>query len=137
MFRRTIIALVVMVGTAGTARAAEKPRVFITGENSFQVETPGGEQQVSGVGGPVVAEGIKLFQAKCQSCLINMRRDKADYIVSLTDDGSGVARKGRRAIVFTPSGDLVFAESVRSLSNAVKDACNAIDKDWNVKHPVK
>jgi hypothetical protein len=58
------------------------------------------------------------------------RRKQADYIVSLTDDGFGAGRKGRRAVVFTPSGDLIFANSARSLKNAVKDACEAIEKNW-------
>jgi hypothetical protein len=131
------IAALAMAILPRNAFAADKPKVFITGENSFQVEAPDGERQVSGVGGPTVAEGVKLFQDKCASCIINMRRDRADYIVSLTDDGSGPARKGRRAIVFSPSGDLLFAESVRSLSSAVKDACNAIGKDWNLKQASK
>lgn len=131
---RVWVAAVLSVGLCvGNGFAAEKPKVFITGQNSFQAQSSEGEQQVSGVGGPVEAEGIKRFQ-DCSACTVTMRRDKADYIVSLTDDGSGAGRKGRRVVVFRPSGDLVLAESVRALGNAIKDACKAIEKDWNAKH---
>jgi hypothetical protein len=118
----------------GSCFAAEKPKVFVTGENSFQVSGSAGEQSVSGVGDSTVAEGIKLLQRDCSAVVVNMRRDKADYIVSVTDDGSGAARKGRRAVVFTPDGSLIFANSARSLKNAVKDACSAIEKNW-AEHP--
>ena len=113
--------------------AADKPKVFVSGDNSFQVNGPTGEEHVSGTGDSTVAEGIKLLQDNCPFVAVNMRRDKADYIVSVTDDGSGAARKGRRAVVFTPDGNLLIAHSTRSLKNAIKDSCDAIQKDWASK----
>jgi len=107
------------------------PKVFVSGGNSFQISGGSGEDQVSGNAGPTVAEGIKLFQDRCPGVMINMRRDAADYIVSVTDDGSGAARKGRRAIVSKPNGDLLKAESDRSLKTAVEHACAAIEQDWD------
>jgi hypothetical protein len=38
-------------------------------------------------------------------------------------------KKGKRAVVFTTDGRLVFANSARRLKNAVKEACEAISKD--------
>jgi len=108
----------------------QTPKVFVTGGNSWQVTGSAGDAQVSGVGGSTVAEGIKLFREKCSAVELNMLRDRADYIVAVSDDGSGAGRKGRRAIVFRPDGQLIFANSARSLSNAVKDACAAMSKDW-------
>lgn len=107
------------------------PKVFVSGGNSFQISGGSGEDQVSGNAGPTVAEGIKLFQDRCPGVMINMRREAADYIVSVTDDGSGAARKGRRAIVSKPNGDLLKAESDRSLKTAVEHACAAIEQDWS------
>lgn len=127
--------VLLLIAASSIAFAADKPKVFVTGSNSFQVNGPSGEEQVSGIGGSTVAEGIKLFQEHCTPVSLNMRRDMADYIVAVTDDGSGAARKGRRAVVFKRNGDLVMADSTRSLKSAVKDACAAIQKDWST-HPV-
>jgi hypothetical protein len=80
-----------------SAFAADEPRVFVTGENSFQVNGPSGEEHISATGNSTVAEGIKLFHDNCPSVQVNMRRDLANYIVSVTDDGHGAARKSRRA----------------------------------------
>lgn len=49
----------------GTCFGADKPRAFVTGQNSFQIVGSGGEQSVSGVGDSTVAEGTKLFQKNC------------------------------------------------------------------------
>jgi hypothetical protein len=126
MITRTLLLFLFVSSCFG----ADKPKVFVTGQSSFQVSGAGGEESVSGIGDPIVAEGIKLFQNNCAVVTVNMRRVKADYIVSVSDDGSGAGRKGRRTVVFIPSGELIFSNSARSLKNTVKDACQAIGKDW-------
>ncbi len=129
---RTIASLFVVVSVA-QAFASEKPKVFVTGENSFQVSGKGGQESVSGIANATAAEGIKLFRDECPAADLTTRSDKADYIVGVTDDGSGAGRKGRRAVVSTQEGTMLFANSTRSLKNAVKDACGAIEKDWSTK----
>ena len=120
--------VILLIGCASLQ--AQTPKVFVTGGNSWQVSGSAGDAQVSGVGDSTVAEGIKLFREKCSAVELNMLRERADYIVAVSDDGSGAGRKGRRAIVFRPDGQLIFANSARGLSNAVKDACAAVSTDW-------
>ena len=110
------------------AFAADKPSVFVTGANFLQVAGSSGEAGVSGAADATVAKGIKLFRKGCPSVEVTTQQDKADYIVGVTNSGSGAARRGRRVEVFTPEGAVVFASLTRRLKNAVKDACGAITK---------
>jgi hypothetical protein len=58
-----------------------------------------------------------------------MDKTKADYVVLLDHEGGkGYARKDNKIAVFHNNGDLVYSGSTRSLGNAVKDACAAIQK---------
>jgi len=127
----TVTAMMVMfVPVIVLGDGKPKPKAFITGNNSFHVSGSGGETSVSGVADSTAAEGIKLFRKECPSVEVTVRQDRADYIVGVTDDGSGAGRRGRRAVVSTSDGTVVFANSTRSLKNVVKDACKAIDKEW-------
>lgn len=131
-FRRAnVLAIALLLALASTSASAShgKPVVFVTGDDSWQTSSPSGATSASSINA-TAAEGIKLVQQNCSGVAVNMRRDKADYVIALSDDGSGSARKGRRAVVFTPDGQVVFVNSTRSLKNAVKDACTAIAKDW-------
>lgn len=131
--RARTVTLMMAILLPGSAFAESKPKVFVTGENSFQVSGAKGDASISGVAGSVAAEGIKIFLKECQSVELTTRQDRADYIVSLSDDGSGPGRKGRRAVISTTEGRIVFVNSTRSLKNAVKDSCRAIDKEWMAK----
>ena len=119
-FHRSLTAASALAFSIVIAFAADKPRVFVTGAN--------GEASVSGVAAATVAEGIKLFRKGCPSVEVATQQDKADYIVGVTNSGSGALRRGRRVEVFTPEGAVVFASVTRRLKNAVKDACGAITK---------
>jgi hypothetical protein len=107
--------------------------VFITTNTSWQVVGATGEQKVSGGGDADTAEVIKLFNERCSAVAVNMRFDKADYIVLARDDGSGALRRGRKIVVSTPDGDVVLTKADRSFGGAVKDACKAIATDWSAK----
>jgi hypothetical protein len=109
---RSVLAVVLPLCLLNGARA-EKPRVMVTGDNAS-----------------IIAEGIKLAQSECHEVTLNTRSDLADYVMAVSDDGSGAGRKGRRAVVTKPNGDIVATVATRSLKNAVKDACGAIAKDW-------
>ena len=57
--------------------------------------------------------------------------EKADYVVLLDHEGGkGYARKDNKVAVFSSDGDSIVSYFTRSLGNAVKDACEAIAKDW-------
>lgn len=106
------------LGASGAA--PDKAQVFVTlGSADFRED--------------VSPEAIKLFHKKCPAVDLTIRQDKADYIVGVSDDGSGDYRKGRRAVVSTSEGTVVMANSARNLSSVVKEACVAIAKEWSSK----
>jgi len=116
------------------AWAIEKPKVFVTTNNSWQASGgAAGDQKVSGGGDADTAEVIKLFRERCSSVTVNMRLDKADYIVLARDDGSGALRNGRKIVVSNPDGDVILTKADRSFGGTVKDACKAIAADWSAK----
>ena len=127
-FHRSLTAASALAFSVVIAFAADKPSVFVTGANFLQVAGSSGEAGVSGAADATVAKGIKLFRKGCPSVEVTTQQDKADYIVGVTNSGSGAARRGRRVEVFTPEGAVVFASLTRRLKNAVKDACGAITK---------
>lgn len=114
---RPVAAIALSVWLCISAIAQEKPKVTVSGDNSS-----------------ITSEGIKLAQSECHNITVNMRSDLSDYLMTVSDDGSGAARKGRRAVVTKPNGDVVSTVSARSLKNAVKDACVAITNDWPHSH---
>jgi hypothetical protein len=109
--RKAFVILTALVAAA----EQQSPRVFVTGRDT------------------VVVQGIKDFQKDCPSVTVTARQDNADYSVLVANDGSGAGRKGRSAVVSTPKGDIVIASSERGLAAAVKNACDAIGRDWAAK----
>ena len=116
---------------------SNKPRVFITDSQSW--ELGGGVAGVDGTfagaasGGarPQTAEVIKTFAERCPQVTINNIKEKADYVVLLDHEGgkSPIVRDNKVA-VFNRDGDSIVSKSTRSLGNAVKDVCDAINTDW-------
>ena len=136
--RRTFFVVVTLSILNTLAFAQTKPRVFITDSHSWEVRaaTAGvdGTFGGSGSGGarPQTAEIVKTFGERCQSVIVNNKREKADYVIVLDHEGGkgGVFRDNKIAI-FNPDGDSIFSRSTRSLGNAVKDSCAAITSDWS------
>ena len=117
--------------------ADEKPRVFITDSQSWQISGASGGSS-SGFGGattggarPQTAEIIKTFGDRCPQVTVNNKQDRADYIVLLDHEGGkGYLRHDNKIAVFNKDGDSIVSHSTMSLGNAVKDGCDAILKDW-------
>jgi hypothetical protein len=117
--------------------ADEKPRVFITDSQSWQISGASGGSS-SGFGGvttggarPQTAEIIKTFGERCPQVTVNNKQDKADYIVLLDHEGGkGYLRHDNKIAVFNKDGDSIVSHSTMSLGNAVKDGCDAILTDW-------
>ena len=116
----------------------EKPRVFITDSESWEVKGSSG-----GVGGafgsqshggarPQTAEIIKTFGERCPGVLINNRQDVADYVVLLDHEGGkGVLQHRNKVAVFEHvSGDVVISHSTLSVGGSVEDACKGIADHW-------
>jgi PEGA domain-containing protein len=128
-----LILLLVVPAIAQTS----KPRVFITDSQSWQVRgSSGGSSSgfaghTSGGARPQTAEIIKTFGERCTQVTVNNKQDKADYVVLLDHEGGkSLALRDNKVAVFNSDGDSILSHSTRSLGNAVKDACEAINHDW-------
>ncbi len=122
---------------AANLSAQEKPRVFVTDSQSWEISGGGGGSN-SGFGGgvkggarPQTAEIVKTFTERCPDVVINNKKEKADYVAVLDHEGGkGWARKDNKVAVFNGDGDSIVSKSTRSLGNSVQEACNAIKADW-------
>ncbi len=117
----------------------DKPRVFITDSQSWEMSGAGGGAngawgaETHGGARPQTAEIIKTFGERCPQVMVNNKQDIADYIVLLDHEGGkGVLRHKNKVAVFQKvSGDVVVSHSTMSLGGSVQDACEGIEKDWS------
>jgi len=133
------VALVLVVGAAlGKSYSQDKPRIFVTDSNSWQMVASaggsGGNWGASSAGGarPQTAEIIKTFGQRCPEVVVNNRPDLSNYVVELDHEGGkGLLRHKDKIAVFERlSGDSIFSESTLSVGGSVQDACRAITKHW-------
>ena len=124
-------------GKPSSVASDEKPRVFITDSQSWEIGgasggTSGGfGGSVKGGARPQTAEIIKTFSERCPAVMVNNNREKADYVVLLDHEGGKeVVSRDNKVVVFNRDGDSIMSHSTRILGNAVKDACTAIAADW-------
>jgi len=129
------VALVSLAVSGGLA-AREKTRVFITDSNSWEIKgglgvgDDGGGGSVGGGARPQRAEIIKTFRERCPNLTVTLDKDKADYIILLEHEGGKeLIRRDNKVVIFDKEGDAIFSGSTRSLGNAVKDSCHAIQQD--------
>ncbi|MBS1852148.1 MAG: PEGA domain-containing protein [Acidobacteria bacterium] len=141
---RLVLRFAIVVGltgvisvAAGAQSLAQKPRVFITDSQSWEMAggvggTSGGFGGASKGGArPQTGEIIKTFGQRCPQITVNNIREKADYIILLDHEGGKDAvSRDNKVVVFNKDGDSILSNSTRVLGNAVKDACAAIVKDW-------
>jgi PEGA domain len=123
---------------AKSGSADDKPRVFITDSQSWEMSGrsggAGGAFAAEAHGGarPQTAEIVKTFGERCPQVITNNLQEKADYIVVLDHEGGkGILRHKNKVAVFTRiTGDSVVSKSTLSLGGSVQDACEAIKMDW-------
>lgn len=125
-----------VIVSAAVAGETEKPRVFITDSQSWQVSGGFGASEgsaggkFSGGARPQTVEIMKNFGEKCPAVIVTNKREKAAYVVLLDHEGGkGYARRDNKVAVFNRDGDLLHSGSTRTLGNSVKDACVAITAD--------
>lgn len=133
----TSIILMTTTVWAQNSPGTQKPRVFISDSQSWQMSGSGGGANgnwgahSSGGARPQTAEIIKTFGERCPDVIVNNKPTKADYVILLDHEGGkGLALRDNKVAVFDSDGDSILSRSTRSLGNAVKDACEAIVKDW-------
>lgn len=135
---KTSLAMLALILCAATCWAADQPRVFVTDSQSWEMQGGFGGSS-AGFGGavhggarPQTAEIIKTFGEKCPNVMINMKQEKADYVVVLEHEGGkGVLRKDNKFAVFNWDGDRIASKSTRSLGGSVEEACKAITAHWS------
>ncbi len=122
-----------------TGGASGQIRVFVTESTSWSVS--GTETVIEGDGGghmqggakPQTAEIMKTISKRreCAGVVVTINREKADYILLLERvGGRDIIAKDNKMALFNRDGDMVASSSTRSLGNAVKDACLAIQGSY-------
>jgi hypothetical protein len=126
-------ALVVLV--SASIAAGPKPRVFVTESTAAQasgnatVGSAQGSLAFTGGTSPQSVEVMKAFSRYCPAVLVTANREKADYIVELDHDPLSPTTPfvhGNKVAVFDKDEDLVYSNSTRILSSAVRGACAAM-----------
>jgi hypothetical protein len=131
LVRMTVTALAMSMVLA----AATRPRVFITESPSPQVSGDGSVGEIRGsvafTGGtsPQNVEVMKAFSRSCREAIVTANRDKADYVVRLDHEAINPTTPfvhGNKVAVFNKDEDLIYSNSSRLLSSAVRAACTVI-----------
>jgi hypothetical protein len=129
--------LLIPAAALASTSDVQKARVFITDSQSWQMSGSGGGtndahgSHFSGGARPQTAEIIKTFGDRCSQVVVNNQKEKADYVVVLDHEGGkSILAHDNKVAVFNSDGDAIVSHSTRSLGNSVKDACEAITKDW-------
>jgi len=134
---KTTLLRVALLATAlaVTVAAAQKPRIFITESTAVQasgdavVGDAKGSLAFTGGTSPQNVEVMKAFVRYCPAVTVTASREKADYLVRLDHDPINPTTPfvhGYKVAVFNKNEDLIYSNSTRILSSAVKDACAAI-----------
>jgi hypothetical protein len=126
----------VLAGAAlAFAAPAAKPRVFITETTAAQLSGNAAAGDAKGslafAGGtsPQNVEVMEAFERYCPAVVVTANREKADYLVQLDHDPISPTTPflhGNKVAVFDKSEDLMYSNSTRVLSSAVKGACAAM-----------
>jgi hypothetical protein len=136
-----------------SAKAQEKPRVFMAGRGTVNGMTHGSSGGSLSGGGWWAAgrtdsivdshdesmELAKDFANNCTGAQVTVNPDAADYITSLNRESKakkGVFSKNNQIQVSNRAGDVLLSSTVRSVATAAKDACTLILSDFAVHgHP--
>ena len=123
---------------AVTVAAAQKMHIFVTESTAAQASGDAvvgdTKESLAFTGGtsPQNVEVMKAFVRYCPAVVVTASREKADYIVRLDHDPISPTTPfvhGNKVAVFNKKEDLMYTNSTRILSSAVKDACAAIAAD--------
>jgi hypothetical protein len=122
--------LLFLIAAAGmTLSAADKPRIYIT--ESGVTEVTAADLLVRKGLTPENIEVMKAFQKHCPAVVVTNSREKADYVLRFDRESPSPITpfiKGNKVAVFDRNDDLVYTDSARYLSAAVKNTCSALSK---------
>lgn len=123
------------IAVCASAETTSKPRLFITESGAPQAKGDAIVGDAKGslafIGGtsPENIEVMKSFSRSCSGVIVTADRDKADYVVRLDHEAINPTTPfvhGNKVAVFNSRQDLIYTNSTRTLSSAVKGACAAI-----------
>ena len=139
-----------LAGIVLSANAQDKPRVFVQGKGSEDVNTDG-----AAAGGHHWAvsksrstidshdesmEITKDLQKNCQGVTVTINQANADYVVLMNRESKknrGLLRSNSQIEVANKAGDILGSKATHTVGNAAKDACNLIVEDWQAHGPIK
>ena len=134
--KTTLSILVLTTALLLGAATADQPRVYITESQSLQIAAgapPGAGTKnnlaIAGGTSPQNVEVMKTFARRCPSVVVTSNREKANYVVRLDHEAANpttLFTRGNKVAVFDKDDDLMYSNSTRILSNAVKGACASI-----------
>ena len=137
--------LALMGVVAICAGAQEKPRVFVQGKGSQDVNTDGaagGSRHWAAWGSRSTIDShdesmevTKDLQKDCSSVVVTLNQSAADYTVLLNRESKknrGLLRSNSQVEVANRAGDILGTSATHTVGNAAKDACQLIATDWQV-----
>lgn len=132
-----------LVALGISAKAQDKPRVFVQGKGSENVSSNG-----SGGGGrhwgtwgskstidahDESMEVTKDLQKNCLEATITINQANADYVIMMNRESKqnrGLLRTNSQIQVANRAGDVIGTNATHTVGNAAKDACALILADW-------
>ena len=141
--RRFTPFIVVVFALALSASAQDKPRVYVQGKGSQDVNSDG-----AAAGGHHWAtwgarstidshdesmEITKDLQKDCSGVVVTLNQANADYTVLLNRESKknrGLLRSNTQLEVANRAGDILGTNATHTVGNAAKDACQMITADW-------
>ena len=143
MRKSMLVVFSVSIGVllASPADAQEQRiRVFVAESAATAFSASGVDGFVSATGGSndQTAEIMKNLQDKkeCRGFRATRRINRANFVIAMDRSEGGFSKrtfgimaKDNKIVVFDAWEDQIYANSTRSVGNAVKDACNAIKRE--------
>jgi hypothetical protein len=139
-------AVVTILGSllgVGLAQNAEKPRVFISGKGSVDVNSDSASSgnrwfRARSSRSTIDShdesmEMAKDFSKECPGVTVTVNQAIADYTVSLNRESKknrGLLRSNNQVMIVNRLGDMLHAGATHAVSSATKDACSTILADW-------
>lgn len=135
------LALICLLGVC--AGAQDKPRVFVQGKGSQDVNTDGaasGGHHFAAWGSRSTIDShdesmeiTKDLQKNCSSVIVTLDESKADYTLLMNRESKknrGLLRTNSQVEVANRAGDILGTNATHTVGNAAKDACQLITDDW-------
>jgi hypothetical protein len=135
MKAKLVCSALLTIAMCALGASSQKPRVFVTETTAPQasgdaaVGDAKGSLAFTGGTSPQNVEVMKALSRYCPAVVVTANREKADYLVQLDHEAINPTTPfvhGNKVAVFDKDEDLIYSNSTRILSTAVKGACAAI-----------